>query len=114
MGIVFDLSVGFVLPNGAPRSPDASWLRRERWETLSPEQRERFVPVCPDFAIELRSPSDRLAVLQRRLRELIRNGVQLGWLIDPRRHTVQTVVSASSIDGDPVLPGFRLDLQHLW
>ena len=122
-GVAFDSSVGFVLPNGALRSPDAAWVRRERWEALSPQQRERFVPLCPDFVVELRSPTDRLASLQRRLRELVRNGARLGWLIDPRHRTVhiyqpdapvQTLVSPSIITADPVLPGFSVDLERLW
>jgi Uma2 family endonuclease len=121
-GLAFDSSVGFVLPNGAMRSPDAAWVRRERWEALSPDQRERFPPLCPDFAVELRSPSDRLPSLQRRLRELIRNGAQLGWLIDPRRRSVhvyrpgepvQTLLAPSSVSADPILPGFVLDLNAI-
>jgi len=121
-GIAFDSSVGFVLPNGAMRSPDASWVRRERWDALSQAQREKFPALCPDFVVELRSPSDRLSALQRRLRELIRNGAQLGWLIDPRRRSVhvyrsgepvQTLLTPSSIAGDPLLPGFVLDLRAI-
>jgi Uma2 family endonuclease len=121
-GIAFDSSVGFVLPNGAMRSPDASWVRRERWEALSVDQREKFPPLCPDFAVELRSASDRLPSLQRRLRELIRNGAQLGWLIDPRRRSVHvyrpgeavhTLLAPSTISADPILPGFVLDLKTI-
>ncbi len=70
------------------RSPDASWVRRERWDALSADEREKFPPLRPDFVVELRSPSDRLPMLQKRLRELIRNGAQLGWLIDPQRRLV--------------------------
>jgi len=122
-GMAFDSSVGFILPNGAMRSPDAAWISRERWDALSPDERDRFIPLCPDFVVELRSPSDRLASLQRRLRELIRNGAQLGWLIDPRRRTVhvyrlggdvQTLLSVSTVSADPVLRGFTLDLDRLW
>ncbi len=121
-GIAFDSSVGFLLPNGAMRSPDASWVRRERWTALSADQREKFPPLCPDFVVELRSPSDRLSVLQRRLRELMRNGAQLGWLIDPRRRSVhlyrsgesvQTLLAPTSIAADPLLPGFVLDLRTI-
>jgi Uma2 family endonuclease len=121
-GIAFDSSVGFLLPNGAMRSPDASWVRRERWDALSQDQREKFLPLCPDFAVELRSPSDRLSNLQRRLRELIHNGARLGWLIDPRRGSVhvyrpsepvQTLLAPTSIAADPLLPGFVLDLRTI-
>jgi len=121
-GIAFDSSVGFVLPNGAMRSPDAAWVRRERWDALSNEQREKFPPLCPDFIVELRSPSDRLSTLQRRVRELVRNGAQVGWLIDPRRRSVhvyrpgeavQTLLAPISVSAEPLLPGFILDLGHI-
>jgi len=121
-GIAFDSSVGFILPNGALRSPDAAWLRRERWDALSAEQREQFVPLCPDFVVEVRSPSDRLPPLQRRLRELINNGAQLGWLIDPLRRTVHVyrpgaapklLLAPRELSAEPLLPGFRLDLGPL-
>jgi Uma2 family endonuclease len=122
-GIAFDSSVGFILPNGAMRSPDAAWVRRQRWEALSSDQREKFPPLCPDFAVELRSPSDRLVPLQRRMRELMRNGSQLGWLIDPQRRAVhvyrpgqsiETLLSPTSVSADPVLVGFVLDLTPIW
>jgi Uma2 family endonuclease len=121
-GIAFDSSVGFVLPNGAMRSPDAAWVRRERWDALSNEQREKFPPLCPDFIVELRSPSDRLSTLQRRVRELVRNGAQVGWLIDPRRRSVhvyrpgeavQTLLAPISVSAEPLLPGFILDLGRI-
>jgi Uma2 family endonuclease len=82
-GIVFDSSTGFVLPNGAKRSPDAAWLRRSRWDALKPEERRKFPPLCPDFVAELRSPTDDLDTLQAKLEEYIANGAELGWLIDP-------------------------------
>jgi Uma2 family endonuclease len=116
-GLAFDSSVGLILPNGAMRSPDASWVHRERWDALSAGQREKFSALCPDFVVELRSPSDRLPMLQRRLRELIRNGAQLGWLIDPRRQAVhvyrpgeavQSLRAPATISADPLLPGFVL------
>ena len=121
-GIAFDSSVGFVLPNGAMRSPDAAWVRRARWDQLSAADRERFPPLCPDFAVEIRSPSDRLQALQRRLREMIRNGTELGWLIDPRRRSVhvyrpgepvQTLLAPGTLSGDPPLTGFELDLSRI-
>jgi Uma2 family endonuclease len=121
-GVAFDSSVGFILPNGALRSPDASWVRRDRWERLRQEEREKFVPLCPDVVVEIRSPSDRLPTLQRRLRELIRNGAQLGWLIDPRRRSVhvyrpgqpvQTLLAPTTISGEPLMPGFVVDLAQI-
>jgi Uma2 family endonuclease len=102
--------------------PDAAWVRRERWDALSNEQREKFPPLCPDFVVELRSPSDRLSTLQRRVRELVRNGAQLGWLIDPRRRSVhvyrpgeavQTLLAPISVSAEPLLPGFVLELGHI-
>ena len=121
-GIAFDSSVGYILPNGAMRSPDASWVRKDRWDALRADEREKFLPLCPDVVVELRSPSDRLASLQRRLRELIRNGAQLGWLIDPRRRSVhvyrpgqavRTLLAPAEITADPPLNGFVLDLRPI-
>jgi Uma2 family endonuclease len=121
--MAFDSSVGFILPNGAMRSRDASWVRRERWDALSADQRERFPPLCPDFVVELRSPPDRLSALQRRVRELIRNGAQLGWVIDPQRRAVhvfrpgeavQSLLAPTTISAEPLLPGFVLDLAALF
>jgi Uma2 family endonuclease len=122
-GIGFDSSAGFVLPNGAERSPDASWVRRERWEALSAEQQERFAPLCPDFVVELRSPSDRLAELVEKLEEYIDNGARLGWLIDPidrRVHVfrpgrgVEMLDDPRSLSADPELPGFVLELERIF
>lgn len=123
MGIVFDSSAGFILPNNAVRSPDASWVRRERLATLSPEDRERFLPLCPDFVVEIASPSDRMTDLQNKLEEYIANGAQLGWLIDPTARSItvyrpdvppQQLSNAESITADPVLPGFSLKLGKVW
>lgn len=122
-GLVFDSSTGFTLPNGAKRSPDASWLRRERWDALTEAQQNGFAPVCPDFVAELRSPQDRLSVLQEKLREYLENGARLGWLIDPleRRvhvfregHGVEVLEDPASLDGEAVLPGFILHVGELW
>ena len=121
-GVAFDSSVGFILPNGAMRSPDAAWLRRARWDALEDDNREKFVPLCPEFVVELRSPSDRLAALQRRMRDFVRNGAQLGWLVDSMRRSVhvyrpgqpvQTLVAPERLSGEPVLPGFVLELQRI-
>ncbi len=81
-GVGFDSSTGFLLPNGAERAPDAAWVRRERWQALTPEQRRKFVPLCPDFAVELRSPSDELSALLSKMQEYVACGVRLAWLID--------------------------------
>lgn len=82
-GYLFDSSAGFTLPNGATRSPDVSFVLKEKWETLTEEQQERFAPICPDFVIELRSKNDNLQDLQIKMEEFIHNGASFGWLIDP-------------------------------
>lgn len=123
LGITFDSSAGFTLPNGAIRSPDASWIRKDRWETLLPEQQRRFAPICPDFVVELKSPSDLLDDLQDKMLEYLENGAQLGWLIQPETRTVETYRPGQAIEtlenptrlpGEGVLPGFTLDLQIVW
>lgn len=122
-GVGFDSSTGFVLPNGAERSPDAAWIRLHRWQALTPEQRERFVPLCPDFVVELRSPSDDLDELHAKMREWIDNGASLGWLLDPKARTVfiyrtgqatERLVDPTQLSGDPVLTGFTLDPSAVW
>ena len=122
-GLVFDSSTGFVLPNGAMRSPDAAWLRRSRWESLRPDQKQTFIPLCPDFVIELRSGTDSLQALQDKLQEYIHNGALLGWLIDPQYRRVyvyrpgvpvKCLEKVNAISGDPELPGFVLDLSQVW
>jgi Uma2 family endonuclease len=87
-GIATDSSGGFRLPNGAVRATDAAWVRRERLAGLTPEQKQRFLPLCPDFVIELRSPTDSLTLVQAKMREYIENGARLGWLIDPEERKV--------------------------
>ncbi|MFS8815646.1 Uma2 family endonuclease [Synechococcus sp. R60.4] len=123
LGLVFDSSTGFALPNGAIRSPDAAWIAKERWQQLTPEQRRRFAPLCPDFVLELRSPSDDLAALQAKLQEYLENGSQLGWLIDPESQRVyvyrpgqpvQVLERPAYLEGDPALPGFVADLSLVW
>ncbi len=122
-GVTFDSSGGFTLPNGAVRSPDAAWIERSRLEALTAEQRRKFLPLCPDFAIELRSPSDRLSVVQDKMQEYLDNGMRLGWLVDPEHKQVyvyrpeapvQRLENPESISGDPVLPGFVLELREVW
>jgi Uma2 family endonuclease len=122
-GIGFDSSTGFTLPNGATRSPDLAWVKRSRWEALTPEQRKGFAPLCPDFVLELRSPSDALEYVQAKMQQYLDNGAQLGWLIDPIEKKVyiyrpQTPVACldnpQTISGEPVLPGFVLELGRVW
>jgi Uma2 family endonuclease len=122
-GIAFDSSTMFTLPNGAKHSPDASWIRGERWDALPVKEREGFGLICPDFVVELRSPTDRLPDLKEKLQEYIANGAQLGWLIDPlekRVHiyrpdqSVEVLDDPSMVSGDPVLPGFVLAVRELW
>lgn len=122
-GVAFDSSGGFVLPNGAMRSPDASWIRRSRLAELAPAEKERFIPLCPDFVIELRSPSDSQSELQRKMEEYTAVGAVLGWLIDPEARTVhvyrpdgqaETLRDPERITADPDLPGFVLELQPVW
>ena len=122
-GVAFDSSTGFTLPNGAKRSPDAAWVRREMWEALTDEQQEEFAPLCPDFVIELRSANDSLASLQAKMDEYIANGSRLGWLFDPKdkrvhvyrpNQAVECFDNPASISGDPVLPGFVFDPREIW
>lgn len=119
----FDSSTGFTLPNGAKRSPDVAWVRRERWDTLTKKEQEQFPPLCPDFVVELRSRTDALASLKQKMEEYIENGAQLGWLIDPVKRKVyiyrpgmpvEQLDKPESISGAPLLPGFTLILGPLW
>jgi Uma2 family endonuclease len=122
-GVGFDSSTGFTLPNGAKRSPDLAWVKRARWDALTEEEQERFPSLCPDFVVELRSPSDPLKLLQGKMAEYIANGAELGWLIDPLEkkvyvyrpsEEVRCLENPPQVSGDPVLPGFVLDLQEIW
>ena len=89
LGEAFDSSTGFILPNGAIRSPDASWVSQERWEALTPEDKATFPKICPDFVVELRSRSDAIRPLQNKMKEYLDNGTKLGWLIDPQQQRVE-------------------------
>ncbi len=122
-GLGFDSSAGFTLPNGATRSPDAAWIRLERWNALTQEEQASFAPICPDFVIELRSASDTLTSLQTKMEEYISNGVLLGWLIDRKNRTVyiyrphqdtQVLKNPDQVSGDPELPGFSLPMARIW
>jgi Uma2 family endonuclease len=122
-GIGFDSSTTFVLPNGAKRSPDLSWVKIERWNALTKEQQDKFPPLCPDFVVELRSKTDSLKTLQAKMREYIENGAQLGWLIDPTKRKVHVyrpnaevkiLDAPNEISGEPFLPKFALELNDFW
>jgi len=121
-GLVFDSSTLFILPNKAHRSPDAAWILLERWDALTPEERETFPPICPDFVVELRSPSDSLRTVQDKMQEYMDNGVRLGWLINPKGQQVEiyrqghekdVLQAPTSLSGEQVLPGFVLDLKEI-
>jgi len=123
LGKAFDSSTGFILPNGATRSPDASWVSRERWQALTPEQKGTFANICPDFVVELRSSSDTLKSLQDKMREYIDNGAKLGWLLDPQHRRVEiyrpgkdveVLENPAELSGEAVLPGFVLNLRRVW
>lgn len=122
-GKSFESSTGYRLPNGANRSPDASWVSKAKLAQLTLEEKKRFLPLCPDFAIELRSPSDDLDAIKAKMEEYIANGLRLGWLIDPEEKAVyvyrpgaaaQKLENANDISADPELHGFVLDLREIW
>ena len=122
LGVVFDSSTGFSLPNGAKRSPDASWLSLERWNALTAQQRKRFLPLCPDFVIELMSETDALEDAQEKMIDYISNGLRLGWLLDPKNkrvevyrqgQPVEVLQSPTTLSGEDVLPGFVLELSQI-
>jgi Uma2 family endonuclease len=122
-GKVFDSSTGFILPSGANRSPDVSWVSSARLALVSPEQMKKFLPLCPDFVVELLSPSDSLRETTRKMEEFMENGARLGWLINPRssqvtvyraEQPVRILENPTTVSGDPELPGFILDLDPIW
>jgi Uma2 family endonuclease len=122
-GLGFDSSAGFTLANGAVRSPDASWIRRERWHQLSDAEKSSFAPICPDFVIELRSKSDALKELQIKMAEYLENGVSLGWLIDRQNRTVhvyrpnqdpQILDNPDVVNANPELSGFQVLMAKIW
>ncbi|QUS59907.1 Uma2 family endonuclease [Synechocystis sp. PCC 7338] len=124
LGVAFESSCGFRLPNGSTRAPDASWVRRERWESLSPAEKEGLAPLCPDFVVELRSKTDSLSTLQEKMREYMENGARLGWLIDPQNcqveiyrstgKTVEILQQPDTLSGEDILPDFLLSLNRIW
>ncbi|MEG4330311.1 Uma2 family endonuclease [Microcoleus sp. herbarium5] len=122
LGVAFDSSGGFTLPNGADRSPDASWVKKERWDALTPEQKDSFAPLCPDFVVELRSRTDSLKKLQEKMQEYIENGAKLGWLIDRQNRRVEIyrpgqdveiLENPATLSGEDLLPGFVLNLEEI-
>ncbi len=123
LGFTFGSSTGFKLPNGSDRSPDAAWILKERWEVLTPEQRAKFAPICPDFVVELMSPSDSLKVTQTKMQEYQDNGARLGWLINRQDreveiyrigNPVEVLLSPNLLSGEDVLPEFILSLEAIW
>jgi Uma2 family endonuclease len=122
-GVTSGSSTGFILPNRAMRAPDAAWVLRSRLAPLTAEQKHKFLPLCPDFVVEIRSPSDPLSTVQAKMQEYLGNGARLGWLFDPPNRQVyiyrpnqpvERLDNPGTISGDPVLPGFVLDLQRIW
>lgn len=122
-GVVCDSSTGFSLPQGGDRSPDVSWIPLEKWESLTPEERKGFVPLCPDFVIELLSPSDSWKLGQAKMEEYQANGCRLGWLLDPKNkrvgiyrgdRPVEILDAPEILLGEDVLEGFELDVSFLW
>jgi Uma2 family endonuclease len=123
LGRLFDSSTCFKLPSGADRSPDIAWVQQERWDSLTPQQKESFPPIAPDFVLELMSPSDTLAATQAKMQEYMENGVRLGWLIDRKTRRVEIYRIGQSVEvldnptqllGEDVLPGFVLEMAIVW
>lgn len=123
LGKSFDSSGGFKLPNGAERSPDASWVHKDRWNRLTPNEKEKFAPLCPDFVVELMSPSDSLEKTRLKMQEYMENGARLGWLINRRQQQVEIyrpnqeveiLQNPQSLSGEDILPDFTLDLTPIW
>nr|WP_322712108.1 Uma2 family endonuclease [Nostoc sp. ChiSLP03a]MDZ8213397.1 Uma2 family endonuclease [Nostoc sp. ChiSLP03a] len=123
LGVAFGSSTGFYLPNGSDRSPDAVWIRQDRWDALSTEQQETFAPICPDFVLELRYKNDSIEKLRAKMREYIDNGAHLGWLIDRKNKQVEIyrpnqdvaiLNHPANLSGEDVLSGFVLDLTEVW
>ncbi len=122
-GLGFDSSSGFTLPNGATRSPDAAWIRLERWNALTEDEKASFAPICPDFVVELKSSSDTLSGLQAKMEEYMANGALLGFLIDRKQRHVHVyrpgqapkiLENPDRVSGDPELPGFQLQMARIW
>jgi Uma2 family endonuclease len=122
-GLSFDSSTLFALPNGARYWPDAAWIKSERWERLTEEEQERIAPICPDFVVEIRSRSDNLPPLQSKMHEYLENGASMAWIVDPlrrlvyvysRNKEVEILDEPEFVSGEPLLPGFRLEMGRIW
>ena len=122
-GMAFGSLMGYTLPNGAMRSPDSSWVPKSRLRELAPEDAERFIPLCPDFVLELRSHCDSLRLLQAKMEEFMDNGSRLGWLLDIKgkrayeyhpSEAMKIIENPDNLSGEPVLPGFTLELREIW
>lgn len=122
-GVGFDSSTGFLLPNGAERAPDLAWVALPRWNAVPKEQREKFLPLCPDFVVELRSPSEPLPELMEKMLEYMACGARLGWLIDPFEQSIhvyspgeaaRVLQRPTTVSGEPLLKGFTLELSQIW
>ncbi|MCC5639696.1 Uma2 family endonuclease [Nostoc sp. CHAB 5844] len=123
LGVCFDSSTCFKLANGANRSPDVAWIKQDRWDALTPQEKAKFPPIAPDFVLELMSPSDDLADTQAKMQEYMDNQVKLGWLINPKAKQVEiyrpgkpveVLNSPTQLSGEDILPGFILDLAIVW
>ncbi|MEG4030858.1 MULTISPECIES: Uma2 family endonuclease [unclassified Microcoleus] len=123
LGIAFDSSTGFKLPDGTDISPDAAWIRRDRWDALTAEEKKKFAPICPDFVVELRSTTDSLEKLRAKMKVYVKNGARLGWLIDRKNRKVEIsrqgreveiLDEPATLSGEDVLPGFVLDLTDIF
>ncbi|MEP6516669.1 Uma2 family endonuclease [Microcoleus vaginatus] len=123
LGIAFDSSTGFKLPDGTDISPDAAWVRRDRWDALTAEEKKKFAPICPDFVVELRSTTDSLEKLRAKMKVYVKNGARLGWLLDRKNRKVEIsrqgsdveiLDSPATLSGEDVLPGFVLDLTDIF
>jgi Uma2 family endonuclease len=123
LGKVFDSSTCFKLPNGGDRSPDVAWVERSRWDALTPEQKRRFPPICPDFVLELLSPTDNLSTTQTKMQEYLNSGARLGWLLNPEDkqieiyrpgQPVEVFQAPATLSGESVLPDFTLNLEWFW
>ena len=123
LGIAFDSSTGFKLPDGTDISPDAAWIRRDRWEALTAEEKKKFAPICPDFVVELRSTTDSLEKLRAKMKVYVKNGARLGWLLDRKNRKVEIsrqgreveiLDEPATVSGEDVLPGFVLDLTDIF
>ncbi|CAA9342364.1 Protein of unknown function DUF820 [uncultured Microcoleus sp.] len=122
LGIAFDSSTGFKLPDGTDISPDGAWIRRDRWDALTAEEKKKFAPICPDFVVELRSATDSLETLRAKMKVYVKNGARLGWLLDRKNRKVEIsrqgsdveiLDSPATLSGEDVLPGFVLDLSDI-